>query len=350
MMIEMRNFFIFFVSIFLMSLSAQEVVKVATPDDVFRDYAAAFFDQDLEKLKSLTFFADELEVLVQIPKVSKDQLLDIKKRLQETPIKWYTVGEVIKINGAPITVNDVMVNESKMLGTIRMLEMVYPIILRKSRTSEEWKVDPTFMIQSVKKHLKIENKRNQRDFRIELDGELFYLNEGERIVAKDNKGVEHRIVLFKNEIQHYKDGRLRFHYHKDMDVYPNKMVGGFVYSLSSDLGPEIHLMVYDKGASLASTKDKYINMWIENYKANDAVFEENALKPVRQEINGQMIDGSVMYVRSEGKVLYNQFYFFEENGAVIGVFAKCSNIDTGILNQYLKIACEDLHIQEKVKR
>ena len=130
------------------------------------------------------------------------------------------------------------------------------------------------------------------------------------------------------------------------------MKGGFVYTLNTELGPEVHLLVYDQGADLQEVAKKYINIWIENYEVNDAQFEKQQLKDAKQEINGKMVDGKVMYVRQAGKVFYNQFYFFKhESGQVIGVFAKCRNIDTGLLNKYLKIACEDLRpLAQGVKR
>ena len=140
------------------------------------------------------------------------------------------------------------------------------------------KIDPTFMIQSIKKHIKIEMKRQQRDFRIIFDGETFHLNEGKKTIVEDVKGITHRVTLYRNEIQHYKDGRISFHYHKEMEVFPNKMPGGFVYTLTAEYGPEVHLLVYDQGSNLQEVAKKYINIWIENYEVNDAQFETEKFK------------------------------------------------------------------------
>lgn len=338
---RLHNFF--FILLFLVSSLTAQDKELEAAEELFYSFTEAYFERDLTKMKSFCLFNEDMEILDDQPAYTKAKLVELKKTLRATPVKWHTVGEVIKINNAPIRVNEIMVNDRKKIGTIRMLEMVYPLILRKSRASNTWKIDPTFMIQSVKKHLKTEMKRNARDFRIVFDGKTFHLNEGEKIIVEDLKGVSHRVTLYRNEIQHYKDGRVKFHYHKDMEVFPNKMKGGFVYTLTSELGPELHLLIYDKGADLQQVAEKYINVWIENYEVNDAQFEKKQLKEARQEINGEMVDGKVLYVRQGGKVLYNQFYFFEsETGTVVGVFAKCKAVDTGLLNKYLKIACEDL--------
>ena len=332
-------------------LNAQDK-ELEAAEKIFYEFTEAYFEHDLEKMKALTYFNDELGLLLEMPEYTAAELKDLKKRLRETPVKWNEVGEIIKINNAPIRINEIMVNERRKIGTIRLLEMVYPLIIKKSRASNAWKVDITFMTQSIKKHIKNEMKRNQRDFRIIFDGKTFHLDEGEKIIVKDAQDIAHRLVLHRNEIQHYKDGRVSFHYHKDMEVFPNKMKGGFVYTLNAEIGPEVHLLIYDKGADLQEVAKKYINIWIENYEVNDAQFESQQLKDAKQEINGKLIDGKVMYVREAGKVFYNQFYFFKnQSGQVIGVFAKCRNIDTGLLNKYLKIACEDLRpLARGVKR
>ena len=332
-------FFLFLSSAFL---NAQDK-DLEAAEKVFYEFAEAYFEHDIDKLKALTYFNDELNLLLEMPEYTAEELVELKKRLRATPIKWNEVGEIIKINNAPIRINEIMVNERRKIGTIKLLEMVYPIIVKKSRATKAWKVDPTFMIQSIKKHIKTEMKRNQRDFRFIFDGKTFHLDEGEKIIVKDARDVAHRLVLYRNEIQHYKDGRINFHYHKDMEVFPNKMKGGFVYTLTAELGPEVHLLIYDKGADLQEVAKKYINVWIENYEVNDAQFEKQQLKEAKQEVNGKLIDGKVMYVRQADKVLYNQFYFFQhQSGHVVGIFAKCRNIDTGLLNKYLKIAHENL--------
>jgi hypothetical protein len=338
---RLKIFVILHISCLLFAVGAQEKTKV-TPEEIFYQFTEAYFEHDLAQLKALTFYNDELESLLQMPKFTGKELIALKKKLRQTPIDWHGVGEVIKINNAPIRINEIMANERKKIGTIHLLEMVYPIILRKTRATNEWKVDPTFVIQSIKKHIKIQMKKNQRDYRIIFDDKTYHLNEGEKIIIEDLKGISHRVVLFRNEIQHYRDGRVRFHYHKDMEVFPNKMKGGHVYTLNSELGPEVHLIVYDQGVTLQEAEKKYINVWIENYEVNDGQFEKERFKNVRQEINGKLVDGKVMYVRQAGKVFYNQFYFFQEEGRVLGVFAKCRNIDTGLLNKYLKVATEEL--------
>ena len=343
--------FLFLFLTIIFALNAEDK-ELEAAEKVFYEFTEAYFAHDMEKLKAVTYYNDELNLLLEMPGYTKEELVELNKKLRATPIKWNEVGEIIKINNAPIRVNEIMVNERKKIGTIRLLEMVYPLIVKKMRGTNEWKVDPTFMIQSLKKHIKIEMKRNQRDFRIIFDGKTYHLNEGEKIIVEDLQKVAHRIVLYRNEIQHYKDGRISFHYHKDMEVFPNKMKGGFVYTLNTELGPEVHLLVYDQNADLQEVAEKYINIWIENYEVNDAQFEKQKLKDAKQEINGKMVDGKVMYVRQAGKVFYNQFYFFKhEYGKVVGVFAKCRNIDVGLLNKYLKIACEDLRpLARGVKR
>jgi len=178
---------------------------------------------------------------------------------------------------------------------------------------------------------------------VDLNGQLIYMNENEKVVFKDADGKENTITLFKNEIQHYKDGRVSFQYHRDMEVYPGKGKNCFVYTLNSDLSPEIHVLVYDKGVNLATEMQKFINIWIENYKSMDAVFEEKRLKNSKQFINGKEYAGKIMYVKNHENVFYNQFYFLEVDGAVIGIFARSKTIDTGILNQYLSILCEKVY-------
>ena len=323
-----------------LTAGAQEELK--NPDTAFKAFVSAFLEKDMEKLKKLTLYNEELDVLAQAQTPQGEELRNAKKTLQELSIKWYEVGDIVKIRGAPIKVNDIMVNDRRKLGTIRLLDFVYPVIVRKLRAGNIWKVDPTFVINSIKKKLKNEQKFKRKDFRIILDGKAFHLNEGEKIIAKTDDGKEHRIVLFKNEIQHYKDGRIAFHYHRDMDVFPNKMQDGSVYTLSTDLGPEIHILVYKPGTELKAAMDKYIKVWVENYEVKDSQFEKNLLKDTRQEINGKEYPGKVMYVKEGLRVVYNQFYFFELNGTVVGLFARCKTSDTGLLNQYLKIVCEQI--------
>ena len=313
-----------------------------TADEVFKLFAEGFLERDLKKVKDHSIYTENIEVITQLPKLNAAQLEQVKKNLQSLPIKWYLPGEIIKIHGSQITVNDVMVNDRKRIGNIKLLEMVYPIALRKLRTGE-WKVDPYLMIQSINKTIEIERKKNRRNFRIDLDGQLVYLNENEQVEFEDKDGKKHKVTLFKNDIQHYRDGRVTFQYHRDMEVYPGKGKNCFVYTLNSDLSPEIHVLVYDKGATLATEMQRFIEIWIENYKSKDGVFEEKTLKNTRQSINGTEIAGKIMYVKQHENVYYNQFYFFEKNGVVMGLFARSKTIDTGLLNQYLSILCEKVY-------
>jgi hypothetical protein len=234
-----------------------------------------------------------------------------------------------------------MSNETKRIGNIKILDFVYPLQLKKLRTGQ-WKVDPTFMIQSVRKQVDTESKRKRKNFRVELDGTLYYLNEGEMINFKDDAGKDRVIKLFKNDIQHYKDGRISFQYHKGMDVFPGPSKNGFVYTLNSDLGPEVHVLLYKEGADLKTERERFIKLWIENYEVKDARFEKVRLKNVSQSINGKENDGKVMYVILNGNVLYNQFNFLEIDGRVVGVFGKSKSADAGLLNQYLAIVCENI--------
>jgi len=318
--------------------------KKATPtaDELFRAFGNAFLERDVAAVKKLSIFRDNIDIISQLPKFTKEKLVEIKKSFAQLPIKWYLPGEIIKIHGSQITVNDVMVNDRKRIGTVRLLEMVYPIALRKLRTGE-WKVDPFLMIQSINKGLEIERKKNRRNFRINLNGELIYLNEGEKVDFTDKAGKKHELSLFKNDIQHYKDGRVSFQYHRDMEVFPGKGKNCFVYTMNSDLSPEVHVLVYEKGAKLNEEMQRFINIWIENYKSKDAIFEEKMLKNTKQIINGKEYAGKIMYVKQQDKVYYNQFYFLEINGQVVGIFARSKTIDTGLLNQYLSILCEKVY-------
>ena len=88
---------------------------------------------------------------------------------------------------------------------------------------------------------------------------------------------------------------------------------------------------------------RFINIWIENYKSKDAVFEKQMLKNTKQMINGKEHAGKILYVNQQGVVYYNQFYFFEENGVLMGVFARSKTSDTGLLNQYLSILSESVY-------
>ena len=331
----------FVVFLFVLSSYAQEK-KEPTPDDLFRQFANAFLERNLDEVKKVCIYTENIDVIGQLPKLNATQLAKAKKELMSLPIKWYLPGEMIKIHGSNIKVNDVMSNDRKKIGNIKMLEMVYPLALKKLRTGT-WKVDPFLMIQSISKTIELERKKNRRNFRIDIDGELLYLNEGEKVPYKDKHGNEHIVSLFKNEVQHYRDGRVGFQYHRDMEVFPGKGKKCFVYTLNSDLSPEIHVLVYEKGVSLAEEMQRFINIWIENYKSKDAVFEKTMLKNTKQMINGKEYAGKIMYVKQQESVYYNQFYFFEEKGQVMGVFARSKTIDTGLLNQYLSILCERVY-------
>ena len=223
--------------------------KEPTPDDLFREFGSAFLDRNLDVIKKISVYTENIDVIGQLPKLPKARLDKAKKELASLPIKWYLPGEMIKIHGSHIKVNDVMSNDRKRIGNIKMLDMVYPIALKKSRTGV-WKIDPFLMVQSITKSIEIERKKNRRNFRIDINGELLYLNEGEKVAYKDKHGNEHELSLFKNEVQHYKDGRVAFQYHRDMEVYPGKGKNCFVYTLNSDLSPEVHVLVFDKGAKL----------------------------------------------------------------------------------------------------
>ena len=327
---------------FLLPVHSQKKVTF-TPDQLFRDFGNAFLERDLTTIKKLCIYTENLDVISQIPKIEKVKLEEIKKKFAKLPIKWYLPGEVMKIHGSQIPVNDKMADDHNRIGTVRLLEMVYPIALRKNRRSGEWKVDPFLMIQSIHKALKAERKKNRRNFRINLNGELIHLNEGEKVKFKDKEGKEHEVSLFKNDIQHYKDGRVEFQYHRDMEVFPGKGKNCFVYTMTSDLSPEIHVLVYDKGAKLNEEMQRFINIWIENYKSKDAIFEEKMLKNTKQIINGKEHAGKLMYVKQQNKVYYNQFYFLEINGVLMGIFARSKTIDTGLLNQNLSILCEKVY-------
>ena len=128
-----------------------------------------------------------------------------------------------------------------------------------------------------------------------------------------------------------------------MEVFPGKGKKSFVYTLNSDLSPEIHVLVYEKGAMLGDAMQRFINIWIENYKSKNAVFEKVMLKNTKQIINGKEYAGKIMYVKLKDSVYYNQFYFFEEKGVIMGIFARSKTIDTGLLNQYLSILCESVY-------
>lgn len=333
--------FIIITLLFLLPGNSQEKA-VQTADQLFRDFTNAFLERDVTTIKKLCIYTENIDIISQLPKMEKVKLDEVKKNFASLPIKWYLPGEIIKIHGSQITVNDVMVNERKRIGTVRLLEMVYPVALRKLRTGE-WKVDPFLMIQSIHKGLEVERKKNRRNFRIDLNGELIYLNEGEKVKFKDKDGKEHELSLFKNDIQHYKDGRVSFQYHRDMEVFPGKGKNCFVYTMTTDLSPEVHVLIYEKGAKLEDEMQRFINIWIENYKSKDAVFEENMLKNTKQIINGKEYAGKIMYVKQQDKVYYNQFYFLEVEGAVMGIFARSKTIDTGLLNKYLSILCEKVY-------
>ena len=337
-----KTFLTFLISaIFLSSTFAQEKYP-QTPDELFRAFANAFLARDLDTVKKLCVYTENLDLISQLPKFSKVKLAEVQKQLAALPIKWYKPGDQIKIHGANQTVNDVMSNDRRKIATVKLLEMVYPVAVKKMRTGQ-WKVDPLLMLQSIGKTLDLERKKNRKNFRINLNGELIYLNESEEINFKDKEGKEHKVTLYKNDIQHYKDGRVQFQYHRDMEVYPGKGKNCFVYTLNSDLSPEIHVLIYDKGSNKRIEMTKFINIWIDNYKSKDAIFEKQQLKDTKQEINGKEYPGKIMYVKEQDKVYYNQFYFFEEKGTLMGVFARSKTIDTGLLNQYLSILCESVY-------
>ena len=337
------------------SVSAQKKATSSStvensPDAVFKAFATAFFNQDLKRMKSLSIYSQNIEVLVKVPKFEEERRKKLIEDLKVMPIKWYQKDEKVKIHGGHITVNDLMSNDNKRIGTIRMLDFVYPLQLTKMR-SGQWVADPAFMIRSVRKHLEAESKRKRKNFRVELDGQLFYLNADEMVKFTGKDKQEHELKLFKNDIQHYKDGRLSFQYHKEMDVYPGPSKNGFVYTLNSSIGPEVHVLLYNPGAKLADEQKKFIDLWIENYEVKDARFEEKRLKDVRQNINGKECDGKVMYVILNGKVIYNQFNFLEIDGRVVGVFGKSKSSDAGLLNQYLAIVCENIKVSKsRVKK
>ncbi len=341
-------YFLFVLIYCSLAVLSQEKAVEKSPDEVFKLFAEAFLKRDLEKMKEYSVFTENIELVKQLPKLEEKVLASSLKDLKELPIKWYAPGEVIKIHGSQISVNDVMSNDQRKIGNIKLLEMVYPIALRKLRTGE-WKVDPYLMLQSINKSLEIERKKNRRNFRVEIDGQLVYLNENEEIEFEDKDGKSHKMTLFKNAIQHYKDGRISFSYHRDIDVYPGKGKNFFVYTMTSDMSPELHLLVYDKGVNKDEEMKKFIDIWIENYKIKEAVFEEKVLKETKQEINGREINGKILYVKMADSVYYNQFYFFELRGAVIGVFARSKTVDIGILNQYMAILCENIQLNEGKK-
>ena len=58
----------------------------------------------MEKLKALTFFNDELDLLGEMPGYRRRA--KNKQQLRHL-IKWNEVGEIIKINNAPIRVNEI---------------------------------------------------------------------------------------------------------------------------------------------------------------------------------------------------------------------------------------------------
>ena len=311
------------------------------PDTVFKEFASAYFLQDFKKLESVSIYKDNLKTLMEMPRHNNDKLAALLKELKDVPIKWYEPGENVKIHGGNITVNETMSNEYRRVGNVKMLDFVYVLQLKKMRTGE-WRVDPTFMIQSVRKQIDRESKRKRKNFRVELGGELYYLNAGEQITVKDDSGKEEVMKLFKNDIQHYKDGRISFQYHKEMDVFPGPGKNGFVYTLNSDLGPEIHVIIYNRGSKLEEERDRFIKLWVENYEVQHATFEEKRLKDIKQSINDKEYPGKVMYVIINGKIVYNQFNFLEINNRVVGVFGKSKNVDAGLLNQYLAIVCENI--------
>jgi hypothetical protein len=325
----------------LILTSASQLKNENSPDFIFKSFATAFLQQDIKKMKSLSIFTENLKILLQMPKLEKEKLEATFKKLKETPIKWYQEGDLVKIRGGQIRVNVLMANENKRIGTVHVLDFVYPLALKKLRNGQ-WVVDPTFMVQSVKKQVDSTSKRKRKNFRIDLDGVLYYLNEDEKVTFTDENKKEHVLKLFKNDIQHYKDGRISFQYHKDMEVFPGPSKNGFVYTLNSDVGPEVHVLIFNKGSKIKDEQDKFINAWIENYEVKDARFEEKRLKDVKQSINGQEHAGKVMYVILNGKVIYNQFYFLEVEGQVIGLFGKSKSVDAGLLNQYLTIVCESI--------
>ena len=325
----------------IFSAYAQEK-KESTADDLFREFATAFLERDLDVIKKICVYTENLDVIGQLPKLPKAQLEKAKKELASLPIKWYLPGENIKIHGSHIKVNDVMSNDRKRIGNIKMLDMVYPIALKKSRTGK-WQIDPFLMVQSISKTIEIERKKNRRNFRIDINGELLYLNEGEKVAYKDKHGNDHQLSLYKNEVQHYRDGRVAFQYHRDMEVFPGKGKNCFVYTMNSYLSPEVHVLIFDKGAKMGEEMQRFINIWVENYKSKDAVFEKTLLKNTKQQINGKEHAGKILYVNQQGVVYYNQFYFFEENGVLMGLFARSKTSDTGLLNQYLSILSESVY-------
>ena len=340
------RFLALFIYCSLIPLAVSQLKNENNPEFVFKSFAAAYFKQDIKKMKELTIFAENLKVLLEMPKVPKAELENVLKDLKTLPIRWYEPGDFVKIQGGQIAVNGLMSSEDRRIGTLHMLDFVYPIALKKLRNGM-WKADPTFIIQSVKKQVDVESRRNRKNFRVDLDGVLYYLNEGERVTFKDKTEKEHTLKLFKNDIQHYKDGRLSFHYHKDMEVFPGPSKNGFVYTLNSELGPEIHVLIYNKGVNLKVEEQKFINIWIENYEVKDARFEEKRLKDITQNINEKEYSGKIMYVILNGKVYYNQFSFFEMDGRVLGVFGKSKSVDAGLLNQYLAVVCENIKLGKR---
>ncbi|NQZ56728.1 MAG: hypothetical protein HRT88_04565 [Lentisphaeraceae bacterium] len=349
-----QNFKHFLITALLMnficgSLIAQETKKPIGPKQVFKAFVSAYFDHDLKTMQKVAYYDDEMKVLLEMPQLKGADLSKAKTLLKGIEIFWHIPGDLIKLQGGNITVNDQMSNTNKRIGTIRHLDFVYPLSVRKSRRTGLWKVDAMFAINSIARTVRRNKIRDMKDYRIFLDGQVVHLDEEEEGTITDKEGKKHTISLFRNEVQQYKDGRVHFQYHKEMSVFPNKMKDGFIYTLTSQIGAEIHILVYDKGVNLIQARQKYIDLWIENYTIKKALFEQQRLKKSSQEINSNEVAGSIMYVRQENKVIYNQFYFFEDKGRTLGLFARGKNFDTSQINLYLKIASKNIGLTTKVK-
>jgi hypothetical protein len=342
-MLKMRVllFFAFFCSF----ASAED--KMPETELLVRRFIHALIDKNETNLRALCLDHHNLKVLWSGDKKGNDEKDQLKRELSKLDIDWLKEGENFRWNGKVFTVNENMITKRHQIARVKMIEYGFPIHI--SKVGGVWYIQPLFIINIFQREIAVESKKNRRNYTVIIDGHEIPLNEDEPGIYKTADGKELKISMRKNLFQNFSDKEISLSYSRDLTTTKSLGKNCNIYRFKSELSPSIMVQLYKPGSKLDATRKYVVDSFIENYRAMEYTLEENPLRPAKAIRNQQMIEGQDLYSKRNNVVHLDRFFFWEEQGRVLGVILQLEISDSVAGADYFNHIMKEIELKQNSK-